>query len=239
MDCLVRFKKKEIINNVNSFIVSGLNIFTANQTCPNEFGKDTDLPFLKFFNCMMEPYETIALIGAPAMRNWIHYVKCRRDETVSPETVLGKDIFYHTLSLIFYNGSFVEDWQRKYGPSILFRLSGDETVLKLLDIFMGWDAVAFFLFEKGDNGLGFTKETLEKYQSGNDIISAVLQKAGYFIKSEGDCQYLEIYSNRTDAENQIKAACEQAERYIKSTEWYFNNKDKLLRNDLDMCFFAD
>ncbi len=233
MENLIKLKKVSVSETVSLYSVFGLNIFTANQSRPREFGKDADIPFLLFLEHFTGCCETLVLMGMPAVENWINDIEYETGQKIPTAGLLGKKTLYHSVPLSFYDGKF-----SGYPQSILFRNTGYEMLSELVRIPMGWDAVAFLLYKKGKISLKFICDRLNRYKYKNEreLISFILQDAEYLIISQSDCQYLEICTRKDDVENDIKAACEQAEDYIRSSKWYSVNKDMLVWDELEMCF---
>ncbi len=236
---VVRITNESLKWNVISYNIYGLNIFDCFR-----FPELRDLcllPYLKFLMQLMEPYETICLVGSPALQEWfddLHYkqhLKIAIDTTIPvvPEQLIGEGIHYTMLSICFHEGRF---WKISYsGKSLLCKLPAPQILLKLLTLFMGSDSVAFFLYEKGKDALAVTREVVECLEPDNILESPILGKATLFLTSQNEGESFEIFAQNTSVEAQIRTACQKSVEYIVSTDWFMKHKELLYWNNLTNC----
>lgn len=236
MTKLFKVKKKEKWGNIKCYSVFGLNIFVSNQRYPNEFGKNIYLPFFEFLSSLMEPYDIFAFIGAPAINNWMNDEKIQKNRDNSLNSLIRGNAPYEKIPLVFYGGQFFGDWKKEYGQGVILKVANKEYILKILNTFMGWDAVLFVTFDKFEaNGFEFTKDTLRKFRGDDETYINLLQEASFIITSVEDCQFLKIYSKK-NMESNIEEACHNSERAVILSKWYLENQGEFEWNELEMCF---
>lgn len=231
---LVRIEKVNGNNVLFRYHVLGLTIFVANTTQGDiNLLALQDKPVLKFLGALTLPYDTICLLGSPAPDNWRNQ-KQREGKTVRIQDLLGKETNYVQVHLSYYGGDFRAE--QDYGPSLLFRVLDQGLLAKLSHPFLGWDALAFLMYQKGKDGLSAAKNALYKFTTETALIDTLLQEARCLVLSQGDCQYLEVYTKSSDLMDELETARAEAETHIKKTEWYQEHKDMLVWDDTEACY---
>ncbi|MGH7274249.1 MAG: hypothetical protein ACREIQ_07330 [Nitrospiria bacterium] len=231
---LTRIKKESKGKGIVRYRIFGLNLLAANTTHgdPNLLALQSD-PILKFLGTLIQCYQTMCLLGSPAPDNWMNEMRAQ-GKAVTIDDFLGKETHVETVPFWYYGGTFGTN--QKYGPSLLFKLHGPGMLVKLGEAFMGWDAVALLLYQKGKDGLRTAQNALTTFTTEEALIETILRDARYLILTQADCQYLEVYTRAADVEPELHTAAAEAEAYIKSTAWYQQNKGSLVWDEQELCY---
>ncbi|MBI2267029.1 MAG: hypothetical protein HYU64_18015 [Armatimonadetes bacterium] len=233
---LIKVERANKWEDISRYQVFGLNIFVANTRVLSPLKEMQSLPFLKFISSLSSVYETICLLGSPALGNWINEMRWRGRE-VTIVDLLGEETSYSEVQIGYYAGGFLQ--AQKNGPSVIFRLTSQTLLSKLIEDFMCWDAVAFLLYENPENALKNAHEALSESTLGDEAIRAILRKAKYYLQSQSDCQYLEIHTSASDACDDLNRAALEATAIVTGTTWYRQNKNHLSWDDLELCYVTN
>lgn len=231
-DCSNRFR---VIYNIY-----GLNLFDCAEF--SEVKNFYQSPFVRFILHLSGHYEMVGLIGYPSVQEWFddRYYQDRllmiteRHEKISPHVLFGENIQTANIPICFHEGSFWENRQR--GESILFTAStfDNEILLKPITLFLGYDAVAFFLYAAGTHAFCATQNILAlHYENPHQILEGLLQEAGIFLRSQNEGQYLQMITpiDSPNIEAHIQKACHHAAKHIASTLWFQQHNKQLFWNE--------
>ncbi|GAK54247.1 hypothetical protein U14_05526 [Candidatus Moduliflexus flocculans] len=233
---LIRVEKDNFSHVALRYSIYGLNLFDCAEF--SEVKHFYQAPFIRFILHVSSYYEMVGLIGYPSLQEWFddryyhnhHIMITGQHEEISPRLLFGKNIRTTNIPICFHEGSFWENSQR--GESLLFMAStfDDEMLFKPISLFLGYDAVAFFLYATGRNAFCTTQNILNRYyEHPRQVLEGVTQEAGIFLRSQNEGQYLQIITpiDSPGIEEHIQKACDHTAEYIASTSW-FQQHDKQL-----------
>jgi hypothetical protein len=92
--CLVRIEKDSRGRGILRHSVFGLNVFVANtMQGDSHLLALQDKPVLRFLGTLVQSYETVCLLGSPALDNWLND-KQREGKRIRIEDLLGDEMSY-------------------------------------------------------------------------------------------------------------------------------------------------
>ena len=216
--------------------IYGLNLFDCAEF--SEVKNFYQSPFVRFILHLSGHYEMVGLIGYPSVQEWFddRYYQAHllmiteRHEKISHNVLFGENIQTAYIPTCFHEGSFWENCQR--GESILFTAStfDDEILLKPINFFLGYDAVAFFLYATGTHAFCTIQNILTRNnENPHHILEDLIQEAGIFLRSQNEGQYLQIITpiDSSNIEMHIQEACNHTAKYITSNPWFQQHNKQL------------
>lgn len=218
--------------DISLFKIYGLNLFSANCRVPDEFQGEENNPIIVTIEGLVDRRVFSVLIGYPAIANWSNDVYRQSGEKVSINNIISELADRQEVLVSYYDGGFDLMVDSKY--SLLLKLNSSSVLPKLVNSFLLWDSLVFFM----SSDAGFAFENLSKLLMGNDgiLVEPLCDIVDFLVVSKGEGQYLEVYSRDAKIKDAVISACKRAERYIERTTWYVNNKDHLIwDNDTDHC----
>jgi hypothetical protein len=218
--------------DISLFKIYGLNLFSANCRVPDEFQGEENSPIIVTIEGLVDRRAFSVLIGYPAIENWSNDVYRQSGEKVSINNIINESTDRKEVLVSYYDGSFDLMMDSKY--SLLLKLNSPSVLPKLVNSFLLWDSLVFFM----SSDAGFAFKNLPKLLMGNDgiLVEPLCDIVDFFVVSKGEGQHLEVYSRDAKIKDAVIRACKGAEKFIERTKWYANNKDHLFwDNDTDQC----
>ena len=232
---ILRLTGRKKVPGIRLLEVFGLNIFTENTREPaSPLLRMQNLPLGAFIQRMASSHDIICVIGGLAIEEWTED-RSRRREKVSIDTLVPHGAPCISVPILLWGGRFKGD--EAMGTSLVFPLQAMDfkSMLDLFDHFLWRDAVAFLMYEGHRDGLNAARKTLEECRFEEQIVESLTREAKYFLRTQGECESLEVISRSEDVDREVDAAMEAAVQSIESTPWYQQNKERLSWDDLNSC----